>query len=154
IANLPTVQRPDIVPLPTQRSCGDARGGSDGNYLARALRSGALFLVGDPKQAIYRFRGADVNAYVEARDAMGDGALLRITANFRSVEPILTFVNQRFQGALSAAGQPDFTRLEATRKAADGGLALAALDVEAAGDDPDAAALRDAEASRVADLCT
>ena len=32
------------------------------------LRPGALFLVGDPKQAIYRFRGADIAAYAAARD--------------------------------------------------------------------------------------
>ena len=37
----------------------------------RTLRAGALFCVGDPKQAIYRFRGADVDTYVEAREAIG-----------------------------------------------------------------------------------
>jgi len=34
-----------------------------------ALRPGALFLVGDPKQAIYRFRGADVETYLTAKRA-------------------------------------------------------------------------------------
>jgi ATP-dependent exoDNAse (exonuclease V) beta subunit len=47
----------------------------------------------EPKQAIYRFRGADVNAYIGARTAIGSEALLEITANFRSVRPILDFVN-------------------------------------------------------------
>ncbi len=32
-----------------------------------AIRPGALFLVGDPKQAIYRFRGADVQTYLVAK---------------------------------------------------------------------------------------
>ena len=32
------------------------------------LRPGSLFLVGDPKQAIYRFRGADIEAYERCRD--------------------------------------------------------------------------------------
>ena len=49
------------------------------------LRPGALFLVGDPKQAIYRFRGADITAYNEARAsiaAQDGGAVVEITANF------------------------------------------------------------------------
>ena len=33
------------------------------------LRPGSLFLVGDPKQAIYRFRGADIEAYELSRAA-------------------------------------------------------------------------------------
>ncbi len=45
------------------RLCGEVRKDDGADPLARALRPGALFLVGDPKQAIYRFRGADVNAY-------------------------------------------------------------------------------------------
>jgi CRISPR-associated exonuclease Cas4 len=35
-------------------------------WTARRLRPGSLFLVGDPKQAIYRFRGADVDTYLAA----------------------------------------------------------------------------------------
>jgi ATP-dependent exoDNAse (exonuclease V) beta subunit len=41
--------------------CGEDCKGSDA--LARPLRPGGLFMMGDPKQAIYRFRGADVNAF-------------------------------------------------------------------------------------------
>jgi ATP-dependent exoDNAse (exonuclease V) beta subunit len=121
--------------------------------LTGTLRSG-LFLVGDPKQAIYRFRGADVNAYIEARAAMGADALLEITANFRSVRPILNFVNRHFERVLSAAaGQPGFSALSGTREAHEGAPAVAALDVAFDGDKPTAASLRDAEADRVADLC-
>ncbi len=72
--------------------CGDAPGDGDPGTLARRLRPGALFLVGDPKQAIYSFRGADVHAYVSAREAIGEEGLLNIIANFRSREPILNFV--------------------------------------------------------------
>ena len=77
------------------------------------IRPGALFLVGDPKQAIYRFRGADVAAYVRARDLMlaqDPNSLLSIATNFRSCEPILHYVNERFAQPLSvASGQPGFT---------------------------------------------
>src|ERR1700674_4088520 len=77
------------------RLCGEAGDGGVRDPLARTLRPGSLFLVGDPKQAIYRFRGADVNAYLAARQSMGEAALLEITTNFRSVKPFFDFVNGR-----------------------------------------------------------
>jgi ATP-dependent exoDNAse (exonuclease V) beta subunit len=134
--------------------CSESSKDSAGKPLTRALRQGALFLVGDPKQAIYRFRGADVNAYIAARKAIGDPALLKITTNFRSVRPILDFVNERFKSMLSeAAGQPGFSALSATHEPFDAVPAVAALDVPFGGEKPTASALRDAEADRVADLC-
>ena len=87
--------------------CGEAENEGSVDCLDRTLRPGALFLVGDPKQAIYRFRGADVNAYIGARTAISGSGRLNIAANFRSVEPILSFVNDKFEAMLSiAAGQP------------------------------------------------
>ena len=105
------------------RLCGETPGDGNPDPLRRRLRAGALFLVGDPKQAIYRFRGADVNAYVAAREAIGRDAILEIVANFRSVAPIVDFVNDRFAAPLStAAGQPGFTALAATCSGHDGCL--------------------------------
>ncbi len=136
------------------RICGEAPGDGTPETLERALRQGALFLVGDPKQAIYRFRGADVQAYVSARQAIGEAGLLNIIANFRSREPILSYVNNTFEQPLSSeAGQPGFTSLEATCPG-DVVPAVTALDVIVEEDKPSAAMLRDAEAERVADLCT
>jgi ATP-dependent exoDNAse (exonuclease V) beta subunit len=133
---------------------GEACEQSDTNRLGRALRPGALFLVGDPKQAIYRFRGADVNAYIFARTAIGESGLLKITANFRSVDPILSFVNHRFEKVLSeAAGQPGFSELSSVHRGAKGAITVAALDVKDE-EDPGAAMLRDAEAKCVADACS
>ena len=57
------------------RLCGEPPKDGSTDPLARSLRPGALFLVGDPKQAIYRFRGADVNAYLAARTAIGEKSI-------------------------------------------------------------------------------
>nr|WP_314899052.1 exodeoxyribonuclease V subunit beta [uncultured Deefgea sp.] len=56
-----------------------------------------FFMVGDPKQAIYAFRGADVYAYLGAR-AQAD-ACYSIDTNFRSDAPIVQFVNTLFAPA-------------------------------------------------------
>jgi ATP-dependent helicase/nuclease subunit A len=60
---------------------------------------GRLFLVGDPKQSIYRFRGADVETYADMREEIQatGGQVIAITQNFRSHPAILAFVNQLFQ---------------------------------------------------------
>jgi CRISPR-associated exonuclease Cas4 len=63
------------------------------------LLPGSLFLVGDPKQAIYRFRGADIEAYELSRrliSAQDSGAIIEVTANFRSESVILQHVNSCF----------------------------------------------------------
>ena len=67
-----------------------------------ALRAGALFVVGDPKQSIYRFRRADIGIYnlVKARFEEGQGEVLQLTTNFRSTRPIETFVNRVFSELL------------------------------------------------------
>ena len=97
-----------------------------------AIRPGALFLVGDPKQAIYRFRGADVQTYLVAKRALSErdpASILKISANFRTQEPILKYVNEHFQGVLDEArGQPGFTALTATRPAGDE-PSIAAFDI-------------------------
>ena len=122
------------------------------------IRAGALFLVGDPKQAIYRFRGADVSAYVRARDAFiaqdGD-SVLSISTNFRSCAPILKYVNERFEALLSSDGQPGFTALDPFHDDRGEALCVAALDVAVADENGKATAeqQRDAEAEAVAELC-
>lgn len=60
------------------------------NYQPR----GTLIVVGDPKQAIYRFRGADVDTYLTARKQIGRP--LYLEHNFRSHANIMNFVNQLF----------------------------------------------------------
>ena len=63
----------DTDPLQAEilwRLCGE--GAQETPWIDRALRAGSLFVVGDPKQAIYRFRGADVDTYLEAKHALRD----------------------------------------------------------------------------------
>jgi ATP-dependent helicase/nuclease subunit A len=67
-------------------------------------RPGSLFVVGDPKQSIYRFRRADISIYNEVKARIRDcGAVLRLSANFRSVRSIGGFVNGQFVGKLPPA---------------------------------------------------
>ncbi|HEY3255271.1 MAG TPA: UvrD-helicase domain-containing protein, partial [Polyangiaceae bacterium] len=70
----------------------------------REVRSkpGKLFVVGDPKQAIYRFRRADVTLYERIKAALlAQGAqLLHLTTNFRSVPSIQAAVNGAFSQAM------------------------------------------------------
>lgn len=99
-------------------------GEMDSEWHENILRPGALFLVGDPNQAIYRFRGADVETYLVAKRALEEqdpSAVLNITANFRTQRPILEFINAHFAKMLSEEkGQPGFTALSPTRAAGDG----------------------------------
>ena len=57
-----------------------------------------LIVVGDPKQSIFRFRGADVFAYVNARTRLGDSkAQLQLTRNYRSTPALVRAVNAVFK---------------------------------------------------------
>lgn len=59
-----------------------------------------LFLVGDPKQSIYRFRRADIEMYEEAKARMGKGRLLTISQNFRCAPSIVRVANRVFQNLI------------------------------------------------------
>ncbi|MFP7726520.1 UvrD-helicase domain-containing protein, partial [Lysobacter sp. D1-1-M9] len=67
----------------------------------RVFGAGNLFLIGDPKQAIYRFRGGDVHTYLAAADqAVRAPALGR---NFRSRPALLRAVGALYRHAGEAA---------------------------------------------------
>ncbi|WP_277587812.1 exodeoxyribonuclease V subunit beta [Pseudomonas chlororaphis] len=59
-----------------------------------------LFLIGDPKQAIYAFRGADIYTYLRARQATS-GRLHTLGTNFRSSHAMVKAVNHVFERAES-----------------------------------------------------
>jgi ATP-dependent helicase/nuclease subunit A len=60
------------------------------------LTTGKLFGVGDYKQSIYRFRGADASLFRGLRQSMPHDGRLGLTVNFRSQPAVLHFVNALF----------------------------------------------------------
>lgn len=87
--------------------------------------SGSLFVVGDPKQAIYRFRRADIDTYNEVKRllAKGGGKVLHLTTNFRSVKAIGEFVNPVFQSIFPQEAtdfQAAFASMDTVRDNGDG----------------------------------
>lgn len=83
---------------------------------------GKLFLVGDPKQSIYRFRRADVVLYQEIKEILQAAgvSVVHLKRNFRSVRPLQMAVNAAFAPEMTAdpvSGQPDYVPLESHRTA-------------------------------------
>ncbi|HVQ53889.1 MAG TPA: UvrD-helicase domain-containing protein, partial [Thermoanaerobaculia bacterium] len=68
-----------------------------------APAAGSLFVVGDPKQSIYRFRRADVETYSVVRNRIEEtgGRVVALSSNFRSTAPLCDWINSVF-------GRPDF----------------------------------------------
>jgi ATP-dependent exoDNAse (exonuclease V) beta subunit len=97
---------------------------------------GRLFIVGDPKQSIYRFRRADVSVFLRAAELLGrqDGRV-ELTANFRTVEPIIDWVNSTFaklmgepeEADLPVPSQPEYIALQATRTGPETGPAVSVV---------------------------
>jgi ATP-dependent exoDNAse (exonuclease V) beta subunit len=81
---------------------------------------GRLFFVGDPKQSIYRFRRADIALFLDARSRFGpDDTWARLTTNFRTVTPILDWINSFFTDAMAEEhprAQPRYEALAAWRE--------------------------------------
>ena len=95
---------------------------------------GKLFLVGDPKQSIYRFRRADVVLYQEIKENLEAAgvSVVHLKRNFRSVRPLQMAVNAAFASEMTAdpvSGQPDYVPLESYRTAERDQPALIALPV-------------------------
>ena len=64
-----------------------------------------LFLIGDPKQAIYKFRGADIHAYFQARRSASQ--LLGLKKNYRSSPLLVHAVNSLFLQKENGFVNPD-----------------------------------------------
>jgi len=95
--------------------------------------AGRLFLVGDAKQSIYRFRRADTELYqrAKARVVACGGKVASIVVNFRSAPGLLEWVNSRFSQLIRKPDdgdyQPDYERLDVSPTAVEDGPALVVL---------------------------
>jgi ATP-dependent helicase/nuclease subunit A len=79
---------------------------SESDWRKQLPRPGSLFVVGDPKQSIYRFRRADISTYNFVKKRIETcGEVLQLTRNFRSVKAIGDFVNYAFESKFAQPGQ-------------------------------------------------
>jgi exodeoxyribonuclease V beta subunit len=70
---------------------------------AENRQDAALLLIGDPKQSIYGFRGADIHSYLDARRATA-GRHHVLGTNFRSTQAVVDVVNRWFEIPKDAFG--------------------------------------------------
>ena len=88
----------------------------DGAWSDLSPTDGRLFMVGDPKQSIYRFRRADIALFLEARARFTEGEV-SLQRNFRTVEPIVATVNALFSEVMAeeTESQAKYSPLVANR---------------------------------------
>ncbi|MGO9604073.1 MAG: UvrD-helicase domain-containing protein [Candidatus Binataceae bacterium] len=94
---------------------------------------GKLFIVGDPKQSIYRFRRADVALYQDVKSSLvkAGATLDYLTVSFRATPALQGAINAAFAPLMEADSQthPAYAALEPVRKDYDTQPALVALPV-------------------------
>jgi len=78
--------------------------------LTNELTAANLFIVGDPKQSIYAFRGADVRVFTKTKEKIVDngGDDIRLTENFRSLRDTVGFVNYFFNHLMGDGKETEF----------------------------------------------
>jgi len=122
---------------------------------------GRLFVVGDPKQSIYRFRRADIAVFLQARDRFGGdaGEAVALTTNFRAGQPLIQWTNHTFGRLLAeppdtdieVPSQSPYVALGSRRPAPPAGPPIAVLGRSSHPADARADVIRGHEAAEVAD---
>ena len=130
-------------------------GAEAANWREAALVPGKLFVVGDPKQSIYRFRRADVEMYEDAKQLVaGQGGLRQISTNFRSGPGVIGWVNEVFEKIMTPdagqAYQAEYVPLEKFREAAEDRPAVHLIHTDAEDGTLNAAELRSIEGRCIA----
>lgn len=85
------------------------------NWQALVPKPGSLFVVGDPKQSIYRFMRADIDTYNLVRDLIikNGGEVVKLTTNFRSTKSIGDYLNPIFEKAFKGMShQADYAPID------------------------------------------
>ena len=93
----------EIIYLLVSRSHGSERQAAQKAGGKRPL----LFIVGDPKQSIYRFRNADVEIFKRVKDDLGKENSVYLQKNYRSHKKIVDFINVFFDMYMTG-GENDF----------------------------------------------
>lgn len=83
-------------------------------------RPGSLFLVGDPKQSIYRFRRADIVTYKQVKEMLvrSNGQVVKLSKSFRSTLELREWSNEVFRqffGKVETQYSPASVDMEAGR---------------------------------------
>jgi ATP-dependent exoDNAse (exonuclease V) beta subunit len=155
---------PIQIELAVRIATADPATATDAHWADIEVAPGRLFVVGDPKQSIYRFRRADISTFLDAKARYGveGGGLVELTANFRTVAPIIDWVNTTFAALIGEApdhdiplpSQPDYAALQAQRGQVAGGPAVAVIGADPHPSGTRADPIREAEARDVAHAVT
>ena len=137
----------------------DAAAGTE-PWDAVGVAAGHLFVVGDPKQSIYRFRRADIATFLKAEQRFGPdgGGVVELTTNFRTGQAVIRWVNHVFAHLMAeppdvdvpTPSQPEYRPLNAVRPAPPAGPSVSVLGPAAHPPRTPADELRAAEAGDVA----
>lgn len=99
--------------------------------LTDKLKSANLFIVGDPKQSIYAFRGADVRVFKKTRQKIveNNGLAISLKENFRSLQGPIRFTNHFFNHLMQDGSENEFevpyeSLIKARRTDADGAVEI------------------------------
>ncbi|RKU06868.1 hypothetical protein C6503_25255 [Candidatus Poribacteria bacterium] len=78
--------------------------------LTNKLKSANLFIVGDPKQSIYAFRGADVRVFNKTREKIveNNGLAISLKENFRALQGPIRFTNYFFDHLMRDGSENEF----------------------------------------------
>ena len=155
---------PIQIELAVRIACADPATADQEAWLDVAVEPGRLFVVGDPKQSIYRFRRADITTFLEAKDrfAAEAGGAVELSANFRTVAPIIDWVNLTFAMLMAEApdvdvphpSRPPYASLQAQRPAPPAGPPVAVVGATPHPPKTKADVVRAAEARDVAHAVT
>ncbi len=155
---------PIQIELAVRIAAADPRAADASGWLDIDVAPGRLFVVGDPKQSIYRFRRADISTFLAARQrfAPSEGGAIGLTANFRTVAPVIDWVNATFDQLMGeppeeevpVPSQPEYVALDPERGPVPVGPAVAVVGTHAHPIGTKADGLRSAEAADVAHAIT